>query len=462
MSRLISALHSDDALTANGAVTHSTTDSRLLDFFSIGGAMRNQSDRDILLAWEKAYLENSELALRMLLWLRDVRGGAGERRTFRVIYRSLNARDRRRIMLRIPEVGRWDDIWGSSEKNKRSQYYLSKHEVAFLAENLDNGLLCKWLPRKGVVFDLLASHLNITAHELRKRIVAGTKVVEQQMSARQWSEITYQTVPSKAMSIYGKAFGRRDGVRFNGYIDQVKKGETKINASTLFPYDILLNWARGGVLPSVAEAQWAALPNYSSGKENILVVADVSGSMGYFNNPTLSPIHASISLAMYCSERNEGMFKDHFITFSSKPTLQKLTGDFGQRVRQLSGAEWGMNTDLQAVFDLILAKAVKHQLTDDDMPTKIVIVSDMEFDSAVGSKTNYSTIQSKYSQSGYKMPSVVFWNVNGRPGNSPVKMKDANTALVSGYSPSIIPSILGNISPYEVMMKTIMKDRYTC
>ena len=462
MSRLVSALQSNDAFTANGAVTHSTSDSRLLDFFSIAGAMRNQSDYDILLAWEKAYLENSELALRMLLWLRDVRGGAGERRTFRVIYNQLNAEDRRRIMLRIPDVGRWDDIWGGSEKNKRIQKVLNKSELSFIAESLDNGLLCKWLPRKGVVFDALASHLNITAQELRRRIVARTKVVEQQMSAKQWSEIRYESVPSKAMSVYNKAFGRRDCARFSNYLNDVVSGKTKINASTLFPYDVLLNHAKtGDINTSVAVAQWAALPNYYSGEENILVVADVSGSMGSWTSRTLLPIHASISLAMYCSERNNGIFKDCFITFSAHPKLQKLTGNFSQRINQLSKADWSGSTNLQAVFDLILRKAVDNKLTNDDMPTKIIIVSDMEFDSAC-TTTNYSAIQLKYSQAGYKMPSVVFWNVNGRSGNSPVKMKDANTALVSGYSPSIIPSILGNISPYEVMMKTIMKDRYTC
>lgn len=463
MSRLVSALQSDDASTANGAVTHSTTDSNLLDFFSIAGSMRNLPDSEIIRAWDKAYIENPELALRMLLWVRDCRGGAGERRTFRVIYNHLKTADRNRIMVRIPEIGRWDDIWGGHVKNKRIQNRLTKSEVKFIAGSLDDGLLCKWLPRKGIVFDAIASHLNITARDLRRLIVSGTKVVEQQMSARQWSMIRYQSVPSKAMSLYSSAFGKRDGQRFSSYLKKVNDGEAKINAATLFPYDILLNHAKpGSANKAVAEAQWNALPNYSSGKENILVVADVSGSMGYLWDTTLRPIHASVSLAMYCSEHNEGLFKDCFITFSGNPQLQKLSGDFSQRINQLSKSEWSMNTNLQAVFDLILKKGVTHGLTNEDMPSKIVIVSDMEFDAAIAGRTNYSTIQEKYSSYGYKMPSVVFWNVNGRPGNCPVKTKDYNTAIVSGYSPSIIPSILGNISPYEVMMKTIMKDRYSC
>lgn len=459
MNGLISALTSADTLTNNGAATNSTTDSALLDFFSIAGSLRRNTDKVILSSWQKAYLENKELALRMLLWIRDCRGGAGERRIFRIIYNNLDHADSRRIMLRIPEIGRWDDVWGGTQENKRSQKSLSEHELSFIAESLSNGLLCKWLPRSGVVFDSLASYLKIPHKELRARIVKGTKVVEQQMSARKWSEINYPSVPSKAMSIYAKAFTKRDPSRFSDYISKVKSGESKINASTLFPYDVLLSYNKN---KSIAELQWKALPEYSSGKENILVVADVSGSMGSWDNRSLRPIHASISLAMYCSERNNGAFKDYFITFSERPELQKLTGSFQDRIHQLSSAKWQMNTNLQAVFDLILEKAKNKNVSTEEMPTKIIIISDMEFDTAIVDETNYESIKLKYSQSNYTMPALVFWNVNGRPGNCPIKITDSSTALVSGYSPSIIPSILCNISPYGVMMKTIMKDRYVC
>ena len=459
MNSLISALQSNDALTANGAVTNSTTDSRLLDFFSIAGSLRSNPEKAILSAWQKAYIENSELALRMLLWIRDCRGGAGERRTFRIIYNNLNDVDRRRIMLRIPEIGRWDDIWGGTQQNKRTQKELSAQELSFIADNLSNGLLCKWLPRNGVVFNGLALHLKISHKELRAKIVKGTKVVEQQMSARKWPEINYPSVPSRAMSIYAKAFDRRYNSRFNDYIAKVRSGESKINASTLFPYDVLLSYNKN---KSVAELQWKALPEYSSGKENILVVADVSASMGYWDSCSLQPIHASISLAMYCSERNNGAFKDYFITFSEQPQLQKLTGGFQDRIHQLSSSKWQMNTNLQAVFDIILEKAIKNNIPHSEMPTKIIIISDMEFDSAITDDTNYQLIKSKYTKSNYEMPALVFWNVNGRIENCPIKMDDNGTALVSGYSPSIIPSILGNLLPYDVMLKTIMKDRYVC
>lgn len=454
---LISALTTDDALTANGAITNSTTDSKLLDFFANAGSLRNRTESEILRMFNDAYFENPSLALRMLLWVRDCRGGAGERRTFRIIFNSLSPRDKNRIIHKVPEVGRWDDLWKKQANNEVVRTF-TPDLLSFLSNNLQNGLLCKWLPRKGKLFDALVKYNRTTPKELRKTLVSNTQVVEQLMSSRRWSEIKYSTVPSKAMSNYARSFSKRDGVRFSEYMQKVEKGEAKINASTLFPYDVLLSLNKNA--ESVVNAQWNALPNYYS-DENILVVADVSGSMGDFRSSTLCPIHASISLAMYTAEKNTGLFKDHFITFSIKPKLQKLSGTFTNRVNQLQQAEWAMSTDLVAVFELLLTKAVKHSLTDQDLPTKIVIVSDMEFNHAVTNISNFNEIKRQYESHGYTIPQLVFWNVNGRAGNVPVKMNDKGVALVSGYSPSIIPSILGeSISPMAVMLKTLNVERY--
>lgn len=454
---LISALTTDDALTANGAITNSTTDSKLLDFFANAGSLRNRTESEILRMFNDAYFENPSLALRMLLWVRDCRGGAGERRTFRIIFNNLSPKDKNRIIHKVPEVGRWDDLWKKQANNEVVRTF-TPDLLSFLSNNLQNGLLCKWLPRKGKLFDALVKYNRTTPKELRKTLVSNTQVVEQLMSSRRWSEIKYSTVPSKAMSNYARSFSKRDGVRFSEYMQKVEKGEAKINASTLFPYDVLLSLNKNA--ESVVNAQWNALPNYYS-DENILVVADVSGSMGDFRSKTLCPIHASISLAMYTAEKNTGLFKDHFITFSSKPKLQKLSGTFTNRVNQLQQAEWAMSTDLVAVFELLLTKAVKHRLTDQDLPTKIVIVSDMEFNHAVTNISNFNEIKRQYESHGYTIPQLVFWNVNGRAGNVPVKMNDKGVALVSGYSPSIIPSILGeSISPMAVMLKTLNVERY--
>lgn len=457
MSKLISALRTEDALTANGAVTHSSTDSALLDLFAIGGSLRNVDESTIIGVWTKAYAESNKLALQMLLWIRDARGGAGERRTFRVIYGWLKkyAPEHATMLAeRVPTVGRWDDLWKSGP--------VSERELELIASNLENPLLCKWLPRRGDFFQQLAYKKEWSLGTLRKHLAAVSKTVEQFMSANKWGQITYEHVPSKAMSIYNGAFGRHDKGRFDTYVTSVTKGETKINASVLFPYDLILA-ASKNKNAAVVEAQWKALPNYANTDENILVVADTSGSMGSFGTTVLAPIHASISLAMYTAERNKGIFKDTFITFSAHPELQMLAGNFMNRIAQLSRAAWGMNTDIQAVFSLILDKAKKFNVPAEEMPTKIIIVSDMEFDACASnrSETNFNEIRKLYLASAYEMPALIFWNVNGRPGNNPVKLSNKNVALVSGYSPSIIPSILGeSISPYDVMMKTIDKERY--
>lgn len=457
MSKLVNAIQTKDALTANGAVTHSTTNSALLDLFSVAGALRKQSDQEIINLWVKAYCEDNKMALQMLLWIRDCRGGAGERRTFRVIYNWLKNNNQQHASLvsaKVPEIGRWDDLWKSGD--------LSDYEKELIKANLDNKLLCKWLPRNGVVAKELATYVSKSPREFRKHLVSTSDTVEQKMSAREWGAIKYPSVPSKAMSIYSTAFGKHDQKRFVEYLGAVSKGEAKINSGTLFPYDLLIDLAKGKNA-KVVEEQWKALPNYGQSEENMLVVADVSGSMGHFSSTTLQPIHISISLAVYISERNHGLFKDCFLTFTAAPELQVLKGSFPDRLRQLSSAKWGMNTDVQAAFELILSKAEKAKLSEEDMPTKIIIVSDMEFDTATtnNKKTNFEAIEKKYRKAGYNLPSLIFWNVNGRAGNSPVKMGDNNVALVSGSSPSILPSILGpKIDPVTVMLNTINKERY--
>jgi len=455
MNQLISALTSGDALTANGAITNSTTDSALLDLFAVMGSLRGQTEDTIINLWIKAFNEHSIYALQMLLWCRDCRGGAGERRTFRIIYNWLkkNKSDIAHVITqKIYDVGRWDDMWKSGD--------LSGYELDVIKNNLDNSLLCKWLPRKGKEFYVIAKHCKMSYGDFRRHLAKHSKTVEQQMSKNDWANIVYPHVPSKAMSIYSKAFGKHDQKRFGEFITKLEKGEVKVNASTLFPHDLIKDFYSGKNQSLIAE-QWKALPNYSSENENILVVADVSGSMTSGCGSVL-PIHASIALAIYASERNAGMFKDYFITFSSTPKLQKLSGTFPERVRQLQTAEWGMSTDLQAVFNLILNQAIKYKVPANEMPTKVIIISDMEFNSCCANSTNFETISKKFNQSEYQLPSLVFWNVNGRPGNNPIKLKDKNVALISGYSPSVIPAILGDsINPLQIMLNTICKERYS-
>jgi len=289
-------------------------------------------------------------------------------------------------------------------------------------------------------------------------LVSMTKVVETQMCANEWSEINYSQVPSVAMNKHRNAFFNRDGQRYAEYIADVQAGKQKINASVLFPHQ-LYQAIQNGENADAVEAQWNALPNYMEGStERIIPVCDVSGSMEGL------PMDVSISLGIYISERNEGIFKDAFLTFSERPEMNYLKGSLSERMRQLQRADWGMSTNLQATFDLILNSAVRESLPEDEMPTKILIISDMEFNSACRGGSNLDSIKAKYSDAGYKMPEIVFWNVNGRLGNVPASAKDSGIGLVSGFSPSILKSVLqGEIySPEQLMLDTVDTARYSC
>ena len=324
--------------------------------------------------------------------------------------------------------------------------------------NWMNGLLAKWLPRKGNFSNSVRKYLKLTPKEYRKLIVGLSDTVEQKLCAKKWEEIKYSHVPSVAMNKYRKAFLKNDENRFNEYISLVNDGKEKINASVLFPHQLYQAYDKGENKDAV-EAQWNNLPDYiSESNEKILPVCDVSGSM------TGLPMDVSVSLGVYISERNKSIFKDAFITFSSNPSVQYLKGSLLERLHQLRRAEWGMSTNLEGVYNLILNKAVEHRLPEDEMPTKILIISDMEFNHCVEdhSDSAISMIEKKYSNNGYKLPEIIFWNVNGRIENIPARNDKKGVGLVSGFSPSILKSILnGSIeTPESLMLKTVMSERY--
>jgi hypothetical protein len=263
------------------------------------------------------------------------------------------------------------------------------------------------------------------------------------------------------MNRYRKAFLRRDESRFNAFILDVKEGKEKINAGAIFPHEIAMKcigYMGNGEAKAIV-AQWEALPNYMEGtNERILPVCDVSGSMGTNNG---LPMAVSVGLGVYISERNEGIFKDAFLTFSGTPEMVYLKGDLFQRMNSLRRASWGMNTNIQATFALILDKALDNHLTEEDMPTKVLIISDMEFDHC-GTNTNLESIRYRYESSGFKLPQLVFWNVNGRMGNSPAQFNDQGVALVSGFSPAILKNILaGTITtPEQFVLDVLNSERY--
>ena len=451
------------------AVTHSTSLSHIVDLFFLAGGSRRMSDQDIITVWNRAYTEDALLALKCLFWARDVRGGAGERRFFRVIWDHLRSSVSAQIIHDleplIPEYGRWDDVWAGLPAIDHTTA-LWFHEVLTKKQE-GYGLLAKWLPRKGKIFSTMARHLEITPKELRKLLVEHSDTVEQKMCAREFEGINYAHVPSVAMNRYRKAFLRNDMSRFAGYIDDVKAGKQTIKAGAIFPHEIaekcIPHWSRGNLYDMTPQekeaivAQWEALPNYMEGSnERILPVCDVSGSMMGL------PMSVSVGLGMYISERNEGIFKDAFLTFSGRPEMVYLKGDLFQRAHSLSTASWEYNTNIQATFDLILRRAREADLLEEDMPTKVLIISDMEFDHC-GEDTNLEVIRAKYASSGYTMPQLVFWNVNGRIGNSPATFDDQGVALVSGFSPAILKNILAGVitTPEQFVLDALNSERYS-
>ena len=463
MDTFLEALSTKNARTANGAITNSTSLNKCLDFFSIAG-----NPRENIESFEAAFGEDPQLAMRILFWSRDCRGGAGARRNFITVMRKLQL-ERPAVFSKvfrfIPKFGYWKDV-----------YHLkpTPEIIKFIAENLvieDNHSLCaKYCPRKGEWFYHLRKILKMSPSEFRHFIVSKTQVVENFMCANEWNSIKYEEVPSVAGLRYKNTFIKHDGERYNQYIQSVLKGENKINSSVLYPNDIYHNYmhrSNGATSADAIKAMWDSLPNFMEGcKDRILPICDVSGSM------TGTPMEVSVALGCYISERNEGPFKDAFITFSERPELQILSGDIISRFNQLRRAHWGMNTDLQAVFNLILRRAQETHMAQELMPTKLLIISDMHFDEACGyygwnknspELTNFEAIKAKYAAAGYKMPGIIFWNVNGDAGNVPVTMRDQNVGLVSGYSPSILKSVLQAkvLSPIELMLNTVNAERYS-
>lgn len=459
----IESLQTKNTTTENGMVTNSSTINECVNLFFTIGAMRGQDKERLLSKFSKAFNEDSLTAMKMVFWVRDIREGAGERTIFRDIMEYLSLNEPKVLVKNIqsiPEFGRWDDLeilFGTE---------LEQDAVTLIVNGLrnGNGLCAKWVPRKGFVFNRLRKELKTSPKELRKMLVQLSNTVEQKMCSNQWSTIEYSKVPSLAMARYTNAFNKQDSERFVKYLESLKQGTTKVNASTLYPYDVVKTLKYGKW--ELANEQWKSLPNFMEGSnERILPVVDVSGSMNSIIAGKTTCMDVSISLGLYISERNEGAFKDAFITFSRKPELQKLNGNLQSRYHQLLKANWDMNTNLEAVFDLILNQAVKNNIEQSEMPTKILIMSDMEFDQSTrGSFTAQEMIKQKYDENGYQIPDIIYWNIQSRNENFPVRFDEMGTALISGLSPSIVKSIMGGekMNPKKIMEKTLYSKRYKC
>ena len=470
---LVEAIQTQDTLTENGMTTNSTTLNECVNLFFQVGALRGQDKQRLISKFSKAFTEDSLTAMKILFWARDVRGGAGERQIFRDIITWLaetHPTTLKKNVHLISEYGRWDDFLTLVTSKTCWEVALECVRLGLLNED---GLCAKWMPRKGVKANIIRKYLGVTPKQYRKLLVRLTNVVETPMCSKDWSSIDYSKLPSLASSRYQRAFLKNDTKRYEEFKLALENGETTVNAGALYPYDVVKSLQFNGD-NTVSQAQWESLPNYmEDSTDRILPIVDVSGSMGCSagNNPNLTCMDVAVSLGLYISERNEGVFKDTFLTFSSNPSLQVLNGPLVDRLSQLKSADWAMSTDLQQAFKLILNQAVKHDVPLEEMPTKLLILSDMEFDEATSSHwdpvsdwnpTAQQMIKGMYEKAGYEMPDIVYWNIQSRNDNCPTRFDETGTALVSGFSPSIMRSILSckNITPYEVMMETIDSPRY--
>lgn len=458
MSTLVQSINKKQTITRteNGAKSYSTSLNANLDLFFMGGAFRNRSEDELIALVGKAISEDKDLALKVLAYIRDARGGMGERRFFRSAIKYLANTGVDFNISYIPELGRWDDVLEliGTPKEKEALLLIGK------ALNEDeNGLCAKWMPRQGKIANKIRKAIYreiVGPKEYRKQLVRLTKVVETQMCNKEWNNINYSHVPSIANVKYNKAFLRNDETRRREFLDAAVKGKVKINSSVAFPDDVVYKTGARGDWQT-ATAMWNQLPNYLEGSNvRFLPICDVSASMRG------RPMEISVSLGMYLSERNESIFKDAFITFSENPQLQYLTGDLQSRFNQLRTADWGMNTDLEATYRLILDAAVKNKISQAEMPTHLLIISDMEFDAATESNDSlYKTAKKLYKVAGYELPNIVFWNVNSRQNNVPVRFNKDGVGLVSGASPAVLQAVLsGNINPMDIMLRAVNKEKY--
>lgn len=446
----------------NGAPVLKRTNSACVDLFAFVGSARKHPAL-ALQAFERAFKEDAALALRILFWARDARGGAGERNTFRNILHWLERRHPQtvRAIVRsglIPEIGRWDDLF-----HLQSEAVWPDVEAAvFTALLAEDRLVAKWLPRKGPVAAKFRAALGAYEKAWRQHLARLSDTVEQRMCAGDWRGIEFAKVPSVAAARLQSVFRTHDGERYADFLEDVREGRQTMKAGVVLPHDIVKASAADD---EAATVQWSQLPKPKLAG-SALVLCDVSGSMGVQVSGTTSAMDVCVALGLLLSENLPEPFRDQVLTFSANPSWHTIKGaTLAERAQSLRGAEWGMNTNLQAAFDLILSKAIaaREAGVAFEMPSTLVVLSDMEFDSPGVRGTNEAVLERKFRAAGFAVPTLVFWNLNGRVGNLPGGNRPG-VVLVSGYSPRIADIVLGGqfdqLSPEIIMRAAVCVPRY--
>ena len=472
------------AYTANGAVSNASTMSDCLDFFATAGALRNASDEEITARFIRAFAEDRDIAMKTLFFARDIRGGLGERRAFRVIIRYLadNYPDTvRKNIANIAEYGRYDDILSLIGTASEAE------AITYIRENLNKdmksmqaqesvSLMAKWLPSVNAsssetvrTAKKIAKAMNMSEASYRRMLSslrAYIKIIENNLREKDYT-FSYEKQPSKAMFKYRKAFIRNDEERYRDFMCRAKSEPSVLKTGSLTPYDIVNSVLKNrsgmsGEEREVLDTTWNALENYVN-SDNTLVVVDGSGSM-YCDFFSVKPAAIAESLGIYFAEHNKGAFANCFITFSANPRLVEIKGrDIFEKVNYCMSFNEVSNTNIEKTFDLILNTAVKNRMKQSDMPSRLIIISDMEFDYCADDSemTNFEAAKAKFAKKGYKLPQLVFWNVNSFNRQQPVTMNEQGTILVSGMSPQIFSMLKeGKLDPYAFMMSVISSARY--
>jgi len=457
--------------TENGAISNVSSLNACLDLFSMGVSSKNQQELII-----NALKEDPITAIKVVLHLRDCRGGQGNKdiaRNFhKVVLRLLTnygsfMRGYYKLLPYLPELGSWKDVYSLYGSHKElDKYILALIIPAFnnSYEHSNKPLLFKWFPLQGQFHKDVAKQLNTTPGSIRKIVVANRKVVETQMCEKEWHEINYSQVPSVANKKYNKAFKRNDSSRYELFLNKAVSGEVKVNSSQLYPHEIVHNAKKRGIEATQADALWKNLPDFMAGNQgNILPVIDTSGSMTTTAYKPYSCMDIAVGLGIYFSERNTGEFKNLWCNFDTEPVFKKITGNtISEIVSSLDYQNWGGSTNLQAVFDQMLPIAVRNP---ESCPKAVIIVSDMEFNSANQNRlTNFDAIKAKYAAAGLVAPTLIFWRVDVRLPQQPVTAHSTGAVLINGYSPAIMKILcsldleaLAQITPLSLMNKAIEK-----
>lgn len=471
MNQLIQSFDTEanKTTTLNGMDVMKSSQSSIVDLFFSFGSNRNTPD-NVLPLFNKAANENLDLAIRIALYGRDVRGGMGEREVFRRVIKLVatsfpSAFKNTNLINKIVEVGRWDDLFvlfGTGAE---------KAVLDKIATALNDGdpLASKWMPREKSsnkeIARKIRNHMGMSSKSYRKMLSRLTNVVEQKMSNNEWEDINYNHVPSVASARYQSAFMRHDPDGYQKWISSLEEndGTAKVNASAIFPHDVIKSLSQGE--ERVAEQQWKSIPDFVCDGVSFLPMIDTSDSMGVGVANGISAMDVSMGLGLYLAQRNKSDFKNRALSFSENPSWINFEGlSLKQAFVEMYQVDWGFNTDLVRAYREILKVAVDNNVAQEDMPDVLLILSDMQFDSAVRGGGIDENIRRDFEEAGYNVPVCLYWNLNDYGTNTPVSYDQRGVVLVSGFSPAIMESVtssdLENLTPIKMVLDAVDNERY--